>query len=270
MASRRGSTDAFSLFAFQDIITSVTGIMLLITLLFSLELTRKKVPTADLDESTTSETTEKNIRELEESITSLLSVSDKNQAFMEKAASLPASEIASLEKTLRERLAALQALEAEISSSTRQLDLETSRQSEMIGEMRTKTLSSLETEIKRLQEEIQTTSQSARVVYNPDPGATKSAWLIDLGEERIQVFPMDGGPMRTFQVTLGDQIPPTFQDWVKQRDSNQEYFVLLLRPEAIMLYDKVYPFLDNSGFELGVDLIDSTTDASVTFSGPSK
>ena len=41
--SRRGKgTTKFSLFAFQDIITSVTGIMILVTLLLSIELLQRK------------------------------------------------------------------------------------------------------------------------------------------------------------------------------------------------------------------------------------
>lgn len=266
MASRRGNTDAFSLFAFQDIITSVTGIMILITLLFSLELTRKTPVQANASHAGSPPPKPQNLKMLEYRVKSLQAIFADNQILLEKVAAMPAAEIASLVATLKERLAALKLTSDEISSSNQRLNFEAAQKSEKINQLQEQDLSSLEEQIRRLEQEIQSTSNTAVVVYNPDPAASKTAWLIDLGETKIQAFPISGGQIRSFPVSASGEVPTEFTTWVRQRDNSQEYFVLLLRPESVVLYDKLHPLLDGMGFELGFDLIDSNTDARATLS----
>jgi hypothetical protein len=186
---------------------------------------------------------------------------------LQRVASLPAVEIATLDKTLNEKLATLEALAEELDSANDRLDADTSAEAQVRQELESETLKSLDEELRRLQEEIASTSKSAVVVYNPDPGATKTAWLIDLSKERIRVFPVEGGAGESFDVSDPTVIPSEFMAWVRQRDNSQEYFVLLLRPESIVMYDKLHPMLDGLSFDLGFDLIDDTTNAQATISG---
>lgn len=266
MALRRRSADAFSLFAFQDIITSVTGIMILLTLIFSLELTRRVPTTTNAPRSVQIADTQKQVDDLKNQIDELQRVFTENQNLLSQVASMPAIDIVALEQDLLRRLATLRAIAEEMNRSNQQLSLDMSQNSRDIEQLQNTRLRSLEEELRRLREAIATTPKSAVVVYNPDPGATKKAWLIDLGKDRIQAFPIDGGAVRTFPVSADDQIPLEFTAWARQRSSSSEYFVLLLRPATILLYDKVYPFLESAGFELGVDLIDSESDAKATLS----
>lgn len=266
MAKRRGNTEAFSLFSFQDIITSVTGIMILVTLLFSLELTRQPKQRSQATESQAAEPVP-SVSDLKSQLKSLQTVYNENDSLLRRVASLPAIEIETLEKTLSEKLATLEALSEELTSANDRLDADTSAEAQVKQELEAETLKSLDEELRRLQEEIASTSKSAVVVYNPDPGATKTAWLIDLSKEHIRVFPVEGGAGESFDVSDPNVIPSDFIAWVRQRDNSQEYFVLLLRPESIVIYDKLHPMLDGLSFDLGFDLIDDTTNAQATISG---
>lgn len=264
MVRRRGNTDAFSLFSFQDIITSVTGIMILVTLLFSLELTRKH-PQMAAQSTSAPDQSVPTVDDLQKQLDALQKVFDENQAMLERIAAIPAIEIADLEQTLKERLASLEAFSQEIVSANNHLQEEATA-STITEDLTKETLKSLEDELKRLQEEIASTSKTAVVVYNPDPGATKSAWLVDLGGNSIQVFAIEGEGTRSFALSAPGAVPNAFVDWARQRNSSQEYFVLLLRPESIELYDKLQPMLEGMGFDLGFDLIDSGTNAQSSLS----
>jgi hypothetical protein len=240
--------------------------MILLTLIFSLELSKRVPTTTNAPKSVLVEDTQKQVDDLKRQIDELQRVFNENQDLLEQVASMPAVDIVALEQELMQRLATLRAIAEEMNRSNQQMSLDMSQRSREIEQLQNATLRSLEEELKRLREAIATTVKSAVVVYNPDPGATKKAWLVDLGRDRIQAFPLDGGPIRTFPVSAIDQIPLEFTMWARQRSNSSEYFVLLLRPGTILLYDKVYPFLENAGFDLGVDLIDSETDARATLS----
>lgn len=264
MATRRANTDAFSLFAFQDIITSVTGIMILVTLIFSLELTRER-PQLTTKSVSSIEDPSPSVDDLRDQLTALQAIFDENQVMLQSIAAMPAAEVAELEATLKERLASIEAFSQETASANDQLRSDVSRTTSAV-ETSLETLQSLSNELKRLQEEISTTSKSSVVVYNPDPAATKSAWLVDLGKARIRVFALAGGSTRIFPNGIAGEVPNGFIDWARQRDNSQEYFVLLLRPEVIELYDKLHPLLEGMGFDLGFDLIDNDTNTQPNFS----
>jgi hypothetical protein len=72
-----------------------------------------------------------------------------------------------------------------------------------------------------------------------------------------------GRPNQPGAVTTFDSADfnASFLGWAKQRSRHSEYFVLLVRPNSIRLYEELNPVLKEAGFTLGFDLI--SVDASV-------
>lgn len=238
---RRKGQDAFSLFAFQDIITSVTGIILLIALILALELVQREEitdtpgqsPVANAPTPATAATAQQvreQIREGEEILAGLASVS--------------VSELEDERERLKKELERLRAEGAlpepdpVVSANQEQLD-------------------TILEEIEELEEELESKKSAKKVVYNKDTSVNKEGWVFDVGPDQVWVSRIGqqvDSPPRGFR-QLSQAV-----EWAKQRDKDKEYFVLAVRPQAIKAFEALRDTLQGLGFDLGFDLIGSDYD----------
>ena len=114
MTRRRKTQTPFSLFAFQDIITSITGIMILITLLIALELVHSRENSPQHQTPQLNTTIQKQLQETNAAITQL------NEQLRQQSRKLNRDAVLSPE-TLKSRLQAIKENRRQVERRNREL-----------------------------------------------------------------------------------------------------------------------------------------------------
>jgi len=267
--SRRGrETVAFSLFSFQDIIMSVTGIMILVTLILALELIQYKETSQD-------QRTRELVHSLQDAVADAQQWQEavlRNQARMKELqdslsrGATRLSELAGIDlRRLRDEVADLEQqnenLDRELTDLERQSreaerqEEETKRLQEELAEGEP-ALEQLIEEIQQKRESLEELKKSKRVIYNRSPGDEKTPWLVEITDAELIAAEagMSGRPQTFSEV-------PAFAVWLAQRDPNAEYFVLLVKPEGIAKYAAARQVLRRGGFDMGYDLLAADQEA---------
>ncbi len=264
MGRRGRSGQPFTLLSFQDIITSVVAITILITLIMALELiAREPVSSAPShDESA---------RAMQEAITHAKIEIERLQLQLESGtsaartlAALPADHIAEelaateeLLQTLKEELSELQQQEREaLARENKAVRQQSDRQEDQ------QRLALLRENTKEIREEIGALGTKKQRVYNRASGATKQAWLVELASGRVLVGLL-GADTATerFETPNRSSRVAQFVAWAGRRSRTQDYFVLLIHPSEIEGFKTLRSRLKEMGFDIGYDLMG--TDESV-------
>lgn len=258
MNKRARSVPKFSLFSFQDIITSVTGIMLFIVLMMTLDLLEQKQGSP----TTRTETLIAESRELLERIEQQVAEQRQQLAVdasgLEKWAGRDISEVKALlekreseNRKLRLELDAARRMSKEIQatqSEESEKGVETESLQKRLAEI-LKEQEALTARLKRLQ-------QSNRVVYRASRTRGRRAWLIEIS----------GGELLAAEVGV-KRPPQRFRsaeeclDWAKSRNSLTEFFTLLVKPDGITAYELLEDELQKAGFERGIEALASEQSA---------
>jgi hypothetical protein len=273
MAARRTRNQAFSLFAFQDIITSVTGIIVLILLLLTLELIQLEQLSTTLNPTASAEPLLKAIESLEQEIDSANRDLQRGNAEVSELATLTAHDARRQKSTLVQEIARLTAeiqrrqhqqqenlLQAEV------LEVALTASSDSLSE-----IESLEEHIEALRDQLEALEDKNRIIYNPNAKSKRRAWLVDISLDRIQVAELGKvAPPVVFDQGWQPLRTGALQAWARTRNPRTEYFILLVRPKAVAVYKNVREELEKLHFDLGFDVIgddamviDPTTGAGV-------
>ncbi len=265
MPSRRQSRPVVTFFAFQDVIMSVSGIIIIVVLLLTLELVQRPAQRERVDNSAVV----RQIREAlaaaqseQQALESLLQRSD--QVIRNAAAASPDEvrrAIVSLKDEsdlLRERIqnirAQLEALEnAEREVQVESFDLRPTREA----------LTAARLEAESLQRQIEVERQEDRPLFSLPHGFNRDGWLVVISAVDIAVAPV-GRPAAptTFTGTSAGLFSvrsavSQFLEWAKTVKSPNPYFLFLIRPDGVRAFDQLRESLDNRGVSYGYDLIAS-------------
>lgn len=258
MSRRGGTSPPISLFSFQDIITSVAGIIILMTLLLAVELLQRKfsetpgnlnVPAAPLRQelATAAQQRDRLRAQLQQQ------TADAEQLVAASPQRLEQDQAAAedLVRRLEQELQALAAQE--------QRAKQAARQAQTAGAARAadrQKLADLRRAIQDKTDEIERLRRENRVIYNPAPGDAKLPWLVDLSANKLQAAAIGKtGPPQVFAGTSAAARNRSLLTWAKSRDARREYFVLLVRPSAVQAFDALYRELTAAGFDIGFDCI---------------
>ena len=256
MRGRRTRNEAFSLFSFQDIITSVTGVVVLVMLLLAVELLQRNIITDTPVRQSSPDDSAERVRQLDTQIAQLRQALEAGQAFAAEIAALPATELAAKESQLQQRVQALTEELHELRASVSRSQSEHAVLSGANGGSMAERLATVQKNVERLREQLESLKDSNRIVYNPNPNAQKAGWLVDLSPGTIRVAePAAKALPHEFPVGPGNAGIAQFLAWCKSRDKDSEYFVLLIRPQSVPLYWRVREELEKLGFGLGYDLL---------------
>jgi len=203
MGRRGAKSNPITLFSFQDIITSVTGIMILITLLMALELSQRQlqapavrtaVVVADLRPAV--DEAEREIRELE---ARLEVVGEEVQELAGYDSRRLHTETADVEREMA-RLEAdvvrIEALAREAQQKHREIEAQqTARQPDWdAAEELTRQLDETQRRFEKLR-------KSNRLIYNPARNAAKAAWLVEIADGGLSTAPLGTSVRPTTFVT---------------------------------------------------------------------
>ena len=284
--SRRGRANGspISLFSFQDIITSVTAIMILLVLILTLELiTRINLKGVAPDDVRVAKALNESIETLRQRLKDLRSETADARDTAQRAAGQSVQELkAEQRKTqrqcerLKETIASLEtnATEARIKRRDAERQLvkiekgapaaKRAQQKAAQNQAAAKELEKQnENEAERQQQAEKELRESpamvSTLVFNPPQGQSLKPLLAELSEAGIAV--MGDGAANVQQFGWGFQGPPTeFLKWLSARTLAREYIVIMLRPSGLDRLDATRKAILEAGLEFGLELVSEEMD----------
>jgi hypothetical protein len=276
--SRRGRSTgaAISLFSFQDIITSVTAIMILLVLILTLELissTRQQGVAAE-DRRVASglrssvAAMEREVGALRSELVTLQAAATRSASFSaadvrarerkaaERAATL-AEEVTLLESQLRTASAARRRSEADL-VATRSIRPEDSAEHVVAMEQRAGEIEAANRAEQERQRQAATdprpSTSAASLVFNTPPGELLVPRLVEVSAAGLATVEPGGGQPRRFRGPGRE-----FDAWLEALDSSGEYVVVILRPSGVSVYDEVVAAVRQAGVGVGAELVGEGT-----------
>jgi hypothetical protein len=284
--SRRGRSTgaAISLFSFQDIITSVTAIMILLVLILTLELvsrsSQRGVAVEDrrvareFRESVRS--TEQRVQSLRQELAALQARASESATFSAADTRQRAREATARAGRLAEEIAMLETSLRTAASERRQSEnalLSTGPTSPEESPDHVEALERRVAEIERANEaERQRQRDSAdsgaadgtppTLIFNVPPGETLEPRLLEVSGDGLVALAADAGESRHFR-GLGRE----FERWLASLDSAREYVVVVLRPTGVKVYDDVVTAIEAAGISVGAELVGESMPVAVRQGG---
>lgn len=274
--SRRNRQAAFSLFSFQDIVTSVTAILILVVLILSLELLERTQSAAAASSGVTRAGLVETIAGLEQ-LAAVLEATVPGEAGLAALAVKTASELeretriveaqaeravaeASASKEVERRAAALAAVAlaqlfarqgmvgriealqeqaADADAEARRRALENEKERDRLA--------------KRQQEIVQQPKAGTQLVFNVPPQSAKQPWLVEVAADGVATVRLGSNERRALGAAKG--VESAVGAWVRTLQPASDYALILVRPSGIDSYEDVRKLLEAQGIDIGIDFI---------------
>jgi hypothetical protein len=255
MKRRNKDTPAFSLFSFQDIITSVTGVIMLVTLLLALKLTTQVSAKPSSNGIENVEMMQKRIAQTKESI-AVLRLSLEGHSTLDEELGKHTSQSAAKElAVVTEEVRLLQNKVAELRQQSVDLDnlVEAANQDWLNQSDDVETLEKAQEELAAAQRELTELKNSQRVFYNQADEGGRQVYIVELFNSDILVAAagLKSAPDRF----SGPKKLADFVDWTKEISPSRVRFVIIVHPGTTDLFRKIEDELKGKGFKIGYDLL---------------
>lgn len=272
---RRKPAAAFSLFSFQDIITSVSAILILVMLLLTIELVTRRRQQAAVDPTvsrrqiaTSADKLEALAARLREEV--LVRRSQRSGRTLQAARQEHARAIEELDTAMR-RLDETRRIREAARKHTDAVEADARTLAADIAEIDgvEKQMTEDRCEVERLdktnrkeqerqeerQREIADSLRSGtELVFNPPADSERRAWLVELSDDGIVVVLLGGD--RTERLGHETDSGSRFASWLNGLDRDGDYCLLLLRPSVSGQTEQaVERALTVAGIRLGIELI---------------
>jgi hypothetical protein len=273
----RSRGNPVSLFAFQDIITSVTAIMILLVLILTLEfVTRARQAGVAQDHRAVAADLGRAVRHGETRLAELERELEEATRQAKRATSLSRDAVAARLDAARQRQADLEgALARAENASTRArserrgaegLLLDAARDAQQADRLEaraaadTAAAAALEKENKdeadrqRETKAASAKSSATRLVFNPSNDDGKEAILVEVAGDGVNVLPAGGGDRESLGPG-GTGPSARFRRWLRGVRGEREYVVIMLRPSGIGQYAAIRDTIIDAGVDVGTELV---------------
>lgn len=252
MRRRRHNDSPFSLFAFQDIITSVTGILLLIMLLLCVSLITRELsqdPPMDASDETSFESS--HVAELEGRVQALRTEFEERKSRFGRLLAMSPSTAIRRREELRSQVAVLTQSVEKLDAETRAAAAVASRPATPREQAVAKEVDAKSKKAAQLRRKLDALKQSGRLVFHPSPSDPRQPWVVQVDNADILVAPAGRRePARRFAS------PDEAFAWVRRtRRTDSDYFVLFVKPGGIWEHYKLVDALHEADFRTGIELI---------------
>ena len=271
MARRKRSLNLeISLFAFQDIIISVTGVLILIILLLVLEITISTV-TDGLQQTFAASALElrAELKEVNHEVDQMTTELKDSSKLVKQATINPEStlnnKIAQENNAIDDLNKKLSHLDA-ITNDIQQNEQKHKQNQESIKQEK-EILVTLKKKKKQLEKELTKISKGDRAHYLAPRGIhPKQAWLCDVSDRGLKLTIIDGSVRETILKTndLKTGSPKLFNDlnlWLRKQKPSPQYVLFVIRPSGAYFSDILGLKGDQLVAEIGVEFVteDHTT-----------
>ena len=275
MSRRRSNQPSISLFSFQDIVTSVTAILILVVLILTLELISRKYDAAASDPATQKRATAEAVAELEALVNRLSSeaASEDRRVSLAALPAIPDSELRILsdqvDRTVnqvadahrihdRAKRLAQEALTA--LAGAREQSSEVALQEQETKELRqeTDTLTAENADersrLEKKKQEIEGRSlPGPQLVFKRPPGTARRSWLLEASDSGFTTLELGTGLATPLGSESGDA--SMLARWVATLQRNGDYVLILVRPSGIDASEKARERLKTADVPHGLDFI---------------
>lgn len=264
---RRTQEQAFSLFSFQDIITSVTGILILVTLFLVLSIAQTKNVVEAKDESETIEALKKQIEAAK------LKVATENAALTKMNDELKeivtTAEIERRDRESKSKIELLQGRLAQLNPMLKSLQ-EAKKEIEAKVQANAERKSEIEKTSKQLTQikvALEKLSENKLVFLNVVREAGKVPWIIEIHEKKVLVANYETlAEVKVFEGEIASLVKQV-REWSTQRDKSTEYFVMVVHPDGIEQYSMLRRLFESEGFDVGVEILGEGSEVLATEGG---
>jgi hypothetical protein len=252
---RRGQRKVpISLFSFQDIITSVMGVIIMITLFLGVELVNRKENAPPIMTNEITNKIDDAVANTEAEIKAMREELKQYQEKMRQMANINKSE---LDRQVQDIKRLTSDLGNELGKTEQELQEADQRKNvaeaaNMQSKVDSKNIETLLKEIAVMEKKLRDMKQSNQRFFTPARGASKNPWLVEIKNQNILV------------AQAGKRVPPQhFQNvaqirqFAAQRDHNAEYFVIFLDQSSVDTFRQVRQILQQLQFDVGYDLLAS-------------
>lgn len=256
---RRSSAPPISLFSFQDIITSVSGVLIFLTLIMTLELVQRQ-----------QDSPPQKTREIVEDMSQAIATAEDEIRVLEATF---AKQSAETNKRVSQNQADLQSRKAEIGAEVRLAGTEVDRLQQELQRARVRAQQAQKVEPHEQQESArieelakQTAAIEAKLaelrsknqlLYATPSGTNKVAWLMEVTGDRLLIARADQPKAEVVidDASLDDRIERA-ADWARKLNAKQEYLVLIIKPSGIEQHPELLDALEETRISIGFDLVE--------------
>ncbi len=255
----RNKRAKLSLFSFQDIITTVTGVMILVTLLTALQLVRPAGQAAPAKGEAPGDLRQRLAR-LQAVNDDLAEQLEMLRARARRAAAASPETVGQLEQQRDRLLAQAQTLRQWHAQQAPRVQ-QAIAQSKAEQTRREQELAALEVELAKVQRDLRRAASGQHRLYRFRPSGARTWWIADVGPRSWRLWELDrqGRPTGRGQEFAQPRAAArlgAFQTWLGDRSRQQEAIFLLVRPSAVEDFERLGDMLRERGFALGFDLLD--------------
>ena len=242
MRKRGHRSSVLSLFAFQDIITSVTGIMILVTLVLALELLYRKENAPPRKTAEILVKLESAIVKSQARIEELRGRARDNETRIGRYAGI---DIANVHDDLEN----LKNLNGVLTDEVSELANEAVAASGRVEDARNvmsahsddrETIKNVLAEGEQVEQQIEDLKRSGRVIFAPSQDSHKTPWLVEITGDKITVARY-GEHARSKEYGSSTD----FMRFIHAREPTSDYFVLFVKPDGIKVFQEVRQLLES-------------------------
>lgn len=249
---RRTTEQPLSLFSFQDIITSVTGVMILLTLLLSIELIQRIVSSAPQQ---TKKQVAASFGSIEEMRTEAASLQSKLQSSGKLTKDLPSMDAGALKQTrlqLEEINDELRREVADIGERSR------NKQREVLAEeiasaserqLMADEVTRLEKVVADAEQQLASMKTSNRIFFRKEPGG-KDTWIVEITASGLQAAKL-GVTARPLQFANTRSLVR----WLQPLNARATAFYLIVKPDGESQFEDAKEAIRNAGFDVGFGVL---------------
>jgi len=259
---RRGVGTPLSLFSFQDVITCITGIMILLVLFLVLEVIMQKsldVPAQRPQESAPLQNP-RAVAELRDERAQL-------EGEIERAASQLAGQPHASPWQIRRDLEGSRAERERLARRKDEL-IKGIRQREDVTQTGEQDREEMERQVRELQERVEELKQLLAQLTSEDhvtfafEETHKTPVIVQCSGDQIRAKPLSAQErMQAFPQQAGTSLTPGFMEWANQRDAEREGFFLVIRPSAAPYAGDLIRTLKDAGFDVGYEPLEESKTA---------
>jgi hypothetical protein len=275
MSCRRRAGAAFSLFSFQDIITSVTAILILMVLILALELLTRRQEAAAADPTVsraclqqaaaalealivklaavmppddprplarrTRSELERDVRIVEDQARQAAADAETARAVEGRARAMAAAAVARLEtaREVREDVDRMMEEAARVAEEATSLALDNEKEAERLARKR--------------EELVEQPSPGAELVFNAPKDSDNQAWIVEVSSDGLTVVKLGTNQRR--QLGAAFNAGSAVAAWLAELDPGRDHLLILVRPSGVDRVLDVRDVVDDAAVRYGVDLI---------------
>jgi len=259
--ARRKTHPTITLFAFQDVIMSVSGIIVVLVLLLSLELIQKPEQSAA---AAAPAVVEQLRAEIERAAAAAAELEARLQANDEQIRQSAALSPADLQRQIDDFTADSEQLATETAALQSQLDDLQQRERALRIEAAERSDVHEQADDARqtaddLERQLETERAENRLVFELPRGFNKQGWIAVISANEVSVAPLGrASPPRTFTAEgglFGSSAESRFLEWTSSLRQSDLYLLLMIRPDGTSAFESIVVELDRRGIPYGFDLV---------------